>query len=141
VTAPAPSRLSSAFDAVAVRFQLGVNGGNVKTTAALSSVSITWDGNTQLRGTSMSKKLVIGTLGMLVALGAATEAAYATNPNVPSFSPYAIMAYDAPSTPPALMSAPERRAAYLETVSAPNGTVPNGNVPSFSPYAIMPQGR
>jgi hypothetical protein len=84
----------------------------------------------------MSKKLVIGTLGMLVALGAATGVAHATNPNVPSFSPYAIMAYDAPSAPPALTPAPERRAAYLETVSAPNG-----NVPSFSPYAIMPQGR
>jgi hypothetical protein len=91
----------------------------------------------------MTKKLLIGTVGMCVALGAVSNAAYANNPNVPSFSPYAIMAYDVPSAPPAMEPIKrERRAAY-ENAGYTNDPVaaPNTNVPSFSPYVLVPQGR
>jgi hypothetical protein len=87
----------------------------------------------------MGRLLALGTIGIYFALG--TLAARADNPNVPSFSPYAIMAYN-----PAAQSAPvsmepvrfEHRSAAVESAPPP---VLNGNVPSFSPYAIVPQGQ
>jgi hypothetical protein len=91
----------------------------------------------------MSKKLLIGTVGMCVALGAGANVAYANNPNVPSFSPYAIMAYDVPAAPPAMEPIRrEHRAAYQDAALS-NDAVPaaNANVPSFSPYVLVPQGR
>ena len=85
----------------------------------------------------MRNMVMAGTAGLLLSFGA-VSAANAENPNVPSYSPYAIMAYDASPMPTAPMV--EHRAAD------PSGgygasTLPNGNVPSYSPYAIMPQGK
>ena len=65
-------------------------------------------------------------------------AAYAANPNVPSYSPYALMDV-APSGPPALAMG-ENRAAFVDTGYAAASPA-NTNVPSYSPYAIAPQGR
>jgi hypothetical protein len=85
----------------------------------------------------MRKVLLIGTVA---ALGAVAGAAYAANPNVPSYSPYALMDV-APSAMPAFGMG-ENRAAYVDVgygAAAANPT--NTNVPSYSPYAIMPQAQ
>ena len=64
--------------------------------------------------------------------------AYAANPNVPSYSPYALMDV-APSGTPAL-GINENRAAYVDVGNgAAVAITANANVPSYSPYAIMPQ--
>jgi hypothetical protein len=84
----------------------------------------------------MRKILAIGTLALTVALGAG--AAYADNPNVPSWSPYSLVQVSQPAAP-SMFANPnfgmtETRAAYVDTG-------PNTNVPSWSAYSIMPQGR
>jgi hypothetical protein len=87
----------------------------------------------------MGRMLALGTVGLSLALG--TVAARADNPNVPSFSPYAIMAYNPSATsalPPLAPARTEHRAAATE--AAPP-SVPNSNVPSFSPYVLAPQGQ
>jgi hypothetical protein len=87
----------------------------------------------------MRNLLVAGTAtGLFLALAGA---AYAANPNVPSFSPYAIMAYDAAPAPQAMAPLGEHRAASIDTYGAAPVSAPNTNVPSFSPYAIVPQGH
>ena len=79
----------------------------------------------------MRYTLAIGTAALSLALGA--SAACADNPNVPSWSPYALVPANAspPSTYPH-----ETRAAIIESSSA---TVPNGIAPAWSPYALAPQ--
>jgi hypothetical protein len=84
----------------------------------------------------MRKVLAIGTLALSGALGAG--AAYASNPNVPSWSPYSLMQVSEPA-PSSTFASPsfgmtERRAAYVDTR-------PNTNVPSWSAYSIVPQGQ
>ena len=64
-------------------------------------------------------------------------AAYAANPNVPSYSPYALM--DVVASGPVLAMG-ENRAAFVDTGYAAASPA-NTNVPSYSPYAIAPQGR
>jgi hypothetical protein len=85
---------------------------------------------------SMGKMLAIGTVGTLVALGALSSAAQAANPNVPSYSPYALLDVGGVATPEPAMA--EHRAAFTAPVT---GGVANTNVPSYSPYAIMPQAQ
>ena len=76
--------------------------------------------------------------GAALALGVIAGAAQAANPNVPSYSPYALMDV-APSAMPSLGMG-ENRAAYVDTgYSAAAANSANTNVPSYSPYAIMPQ--
>lgn len=74
----------------------------------------------------------------LAALGVSAGAALADNPNVPSWSPYALVAAGA-TTPPASYvnaggGATETRAAFVDVV-------PNADVPSWSPYALTPEGK
>jgi hypothetical protein len=97
----------------------------------------------------MRKMLLVGTVGMFAAL-CAINAAEAANPNVPSYSPYAVMGYDdAATSAPWMYGNPgpqpgmtEHRASFVEGGNNDNSTgLPNGNVPSYSPYAIMPQAR
>jgi hypothetical protein len=76
--------------------------------------------------------------GLLLSLAGAAQA---ENPNVPSYSPYALIGPDdsAWAAPPAMAPAMrEHRASFVD-----NGPVnaANGNVPSYSPYAIMPQAQ
>jgi hypothetical protein len=86
----------------------------------------------------MTKMLLIASMGMTAALGA-VSGAYADNPSVPSWSPYAIMGYGA--APPAASSRMEtHRAAQVDRGHANDATAPNTNVPSWTPYAIMPMG-
>ena len=84
----------------------------------------------------MHKMLAVGTLALSVALGAG--AAYADNPNVPSWSPYALMQVSQPAAR-SLFAAPSF--GMTETRAAAVDTVPNANVPSWSAYSIMPQAR
>jgi hypothetical protein len=98
---------------------------------------IIWPGGNTSKGNVMRNLMMIGTAGLLISLGG--TAAFAENPNVPGFSPYAIMAYDASPAPP-VTPLVERRSADVGGGYS-DSTVPNGNVPSFSPYAIMPQGH
>jgi hypothetical protein len=86
----------------------------------------------------MRKLLVIGTAVLSLALGA--SAALADNPNVPTWSPYALVPVGASSPVIYSMSQPtyEARAA---TIESPGAAVPNGNVPCWSPYALVPQGH
>jgi hypothetical protein len=87
----------------------------------------------------MIKILLIASLGMITTLGA-VSGAYADNPSVPSWSPYAIMDYDA--APPSASSRMEAHlAAQVDRDPASNTTVPNTNVPTWMPYAILPMGR
>jgi hypothetical protein len=91
----------------------------------------------------MRAMLMAGTAGLLLAFGAA-GAANATNPNVPTWSPYAIMAYDAAPAPQATgySGTTESRAAYLDGAYHANSpATPNSNVPTWSAYSIMPQGQ
>jgi hypothetical protein len=89
----------------------------------------------------MSRIVLIGTLGTFLALGALVDSAFAANPNVPSYSPYAIMAFDvAPAPQPMAPARRERRAAHLEDsnnafVSQPAANGWSG--PGYSPYATM----
>ena len=84
----------------------------------------------------MGKMLVLGTAAATLAFGA-VGAAHAANPNVYSWSPYTIMAYDAgPPVPPIT----EHRAAVVEPGYGAAAAAPNGNVPSWSPYTLAPQG-
>jgi hypothetical protein len=86
----------------------------------------------------MAKMLVFASIGMIATL-TAISGAYADNPSVPSWSPYAIMGYDA--APPAASSRMETfRAAQVDRRNATDATVPNTNVPNWTPYAIMPMG-
>ncbi len=85
----------------------------------------------------MRTMLLIGTAGTFIAVGAIGNAAQAANPNVPSYSPYALM--DVGPTPAPAPAMGEHRAAYL--APAADAATANSNVPSYSPYAIMPQGR
>ena len=83
----------------------------------------------------MRKMFLIGTAA---ALGAVSGVAHAANPNVPSYSPYALMDV-APSGTPALGMG-ENRAAYVDVGNGAAAAITaNANVPSYSPYAIMPQ--
>ena len=86
----------------------------------------------------MRKILVIGTATLSLALGA--SAAFADNPNAPSWSPYALVPVSASSPVIYSMSQPtyEMRAATIEN---PGAAVPNGNAPSWSPYTLVPQGH
>jgi hypothetical protein len=87
----------------------------------------------------MGRMIALGTVGISLALG--TLAARADNPNVPSYSPYAIMAYNPSATsalPPMAPARIEHRAAATEAAPPP---VLNGNVPSYSPYVLVPQGQ
>jgi hypothetical protein len=86
---------------------------------------------------SMRTMLLIGTTGTFIALGAISNAAQAANPNVPSYSPYALMDVAPSAAPEPAMG--EHRSAYL--APANEAMTANSNVPSYSPYAIMPQGR
>jgi len=86
----------------------------------------------------MRKMFLIGTAA---ALGAVSGAAHAANPNVPSYSPYALMDV-APSGAPAFFPMGENRAAYVDAgYGAAAANPANTNVPSYSPYAIMPQAQ
>ena len=90
----------------------------------------------------MRMTLVIGSLALSLALGAG--AAYADNPNVAGWSPYALMAFGAPQPSAPAIGRPlyETRAAVVE--GAGNALVvagANSNVPGWSPYAIMPQAQ
>jgi len=71
----------------------------------------------------MRNMLVIGTAAAALALGAVSDAANASNPNVPSWSPYAIM--DAPSAGAPAPATPESRAAFVDPnkANAMNGFV------------------
>jgi hypothetical protein len=78
-------------------------------------------------------------VGTILSLGLIGSAAVAANPNVPSYSPYALMDVAPPEAGSMFAPAPamsETRAGYVD-----NGTayVANPNVPSYSPYAIMPK--
>ena len=61
----------------------------------------------------MRNLLMAGTAGLLLALGA-VGAANADNPNVPSYSPYAIMGPGAASSPMPWVVVTEGRSAYVE---------------------------
>jgi hypothetical protein len=87
---------------------------------------------------AMGRILALGTVGMFLALG--TLAARADNPNVPGFSPYAIMAYN-PNTTSALPSVVPVRIEHRAAATEAAPTFPNSNVPSFSPYVLVPQGH
>jgi hypothetical protein len=116
-----------------------VNVANVKTPSARSGVSVDLAGIAE-EEMSMRKMLLIGTAGTFIALGAINNAAQAANPNVPSYSPYALMDVGPMAAPAPVMG--EQRAAYLAPGNGVEaGGVANTNVPSYSPYAIMPQGR
>jgi hypothetical protein len=69
---------------------------------------------------AMRNLLLAGTAGLLLSVGAA-GAANAANPNVPGWSPYSIMAYDAPPPPPPMYHPGRRmseaRAAYVTQTS------------------------
>jgi hypothetical protein len=88
----------------------------------------------------MTKIFLIASLGMITTLGV-VSGAYADNPSVPSWSPYAIMDYDA--TPPSGSSRMEAHlsAAQVDRDHAADTTVPNTNVPPWTPYTILPMGR
>lgn len=84
----------------------------------------------------MRNLLIVGIAGFFLAYGGV--AANAANPNVPSWSPYAIMAYspDYSSRPqPTESRMTEHRAAYEESAS------PNTNVASWSAYSMTPMGQ
>ena len=85
----------------------------------------------------MRNVLMCGTAGLLLTFGA-VGVANAENPNVPSYSPYAIMAYDASPAP--MVPVVEHRTAY-EGGGYGDSNLPNGNVPSYSPYALVPPGK
>jgi len=81
----------------------------------------------------MRKIYVLGTAAAALAFGAFDSAAYADNPNVPSWSPYALAA-----VPPTTATMGETRAAFVEPgigAQAPNAS--NPNVPSWSPYTLL----
>ena len=86
----------------------------------------------------MRKIFVIGTAALSLALGA--SAAFADNPNAPTWSPYTLVPVSTSSPSAYSMSAPtyETRAATIESAGA---TVPNGNAPTWSPYTLAPQGH
>ena len=87
----------------------------------------------------MTKIFLIASLGMITTL-VAVSGAYADNPSVPSWSPYAILDYDA--TPSSGSSRREAHlAAQVDRGHAGDTTVPNTNVPTWTPYAILPMGR
>jgi hypothetical protein len=78
-------------------------------------------------------------IGTILALGVAASAAVAANPNVPGYSPYALIDVGPPQegsmfAPQPAMS--ETRAGYVDNGAA---YVANPNVPSYSPFAIMPR--
>jgi hypothetical protein len=94
----------------------------------------------------MGRILLIGTFGTFVALSALVDSACAANPNVPSYSPYAIMAYDVAPAPQPVEPARrepvrrERRAAHLEDSNNDFVPQPAANAwsgPGYSPYASM----
>jgi hypothetical protein len=84
----------------------------------------------------MRKILVIGTAALSLALGA--SAAFADNPNAPTWSPYTLVPAGASSPMAYPVSAPayEARAAVIDSSSM---TVPNNNAPTWSPYTLVPQ--
>jgi hypothetical protein len=78
-------------------------------------------------------------VGTILALGLVGGAAVAANPNVPGYSPYALMDVAPAEAGSMFASAPvmsETRAGYVDNRSA---YAANPNVPSYSPYAIMPK--
>jgi hypothetical protein len=86
----------------------------------------------------MRKILVIGTAALSLALGA--SAAFADNPNAPTWSPYTLVPAGASSPTAYPVSAPayEARAAAVDSAAM---TVPNNNAPSWSPYTLVPQAK
>jgi hypothetical protein len=86
----------------------------------------------------MIKMLLIAPMGMIAILGAASGA-YADNPSVPSWSPYAIMDYGA-APPSASSQMVAHLAAHVDRGNASSTTVPNTNVPTWTPYTIVPMG-
>ena len=85
----------------------------------------------------MRRLMLTGAAGLLLTLGA-IGAANAENPNVPSFSPYAIMAYD---SGPAPTAAPVEHRSAAVAAAYGDAALPNGNVPSFSPYVLVPEAK
>ena len=72
----------------------------------------------------MRNLLVLGTAAAALAFGAVNDAANASNPNVPSWSPYAIIGYGAAPRTIALRPMIERRAAaVISPDSAASGYV------------------
>ena len=65
-------------------------------------------------------------------------AAFADNPNVPTWSPYTLVPAGASAQPAAPVHLSPTMA---ETRAASVDIVPNANVPSWSPYALAPEGR
>ena len=73
----------------------------------------------------MRNLVVAGTLGLFFALGASSDMANAGNPNVPSWSPYAIMGA-APQAAPTHAPVIERRAAAMLNNAAATLNNPEG---------------
>jgi hypothetical protein len=105
---------------------------------APSSSFIRWVSDNR-GGKHMTKISLIAALGIITTLGA-VSGAYADNPSVPSWSPYAIMDYDA-TLPSGSFRMEAHLAAQVDRDYASDTTVPNTNVPTWTPYAILPMGR
>jgi hypothetical protein len=59
--------------------------------------------------------------------------AFADNPNVPSWSPYALMPIDVPPV--------HARSGMAENRASSVQAAPNANAPTWSPYTVTPQAQ
>jgi hypothetical protein len=77
---------------------------------------------------------VIMLVSVPVAIAITIGNAFADNPNVPTWSPYTLMAIDGPPPIHAYSGMAENRAAAVQVT-------PNVNAPTWSPYTMTPQGQ
>lgn len=79
----------------------------------------------------MFKVILLVSLPVAIIIGVGN--AFADNPNVPSWSPYALMTIDVPPL--------HASAGMAEHRAASGQSAPNDNAPTWSPYTMTPQAQ